>query len=366
MKVLYIVSTLGKSGPTNQLYNIIENLDKSKFTPHILTLSPEPKHSYINRFQNIQVEIESLNLSRVKGMLVGASLLKEKVKAISPQIIHTQGLRADELSAKCLSNYKRVATLRNYPFEDYMMKFNYIKGTFMARKHIKAIRNLPKVIACSRSLAELFSENQNILMNYIQNGVNQSKFYEISLEEKRRLKQELGIDQNKRCFITVGSLIERKDPLTLIKAFNQVDDYLLIIGDGPLYEECKNQSNKNIIYIGNTDEVNKYLNISDYFVSASLSEGLPNTVIEALAVGLPILLSDIPQHREILDFNSDAGLLFSFKNEKELLLKIEKIKSLEYTKQTLASKKIINNHLDAKIMSRKYQKLYCEMVNVNV
>ena len=73
-KILYIVSSLKKSGPTNQLSYIIKYLDKSKFSPTVLTLSAEPDDSMMEYFQNeLDVKIDSLKLSRVQGILKGVS-----------------------------------------------------------------------------------------------------------------------------------------------------------------------------------------------------------------------------------------------------------------------------------------------------
>ena len=50
IKILYVVSTLRQSGPTNQLKGIISNLDKRKYEALVLTLSPEPKKTLVDNF----------------------------------------------------------------------------------------------------------------------------------------------------------------------------------------------------------------------------------------------------------------------------------------------------------------------------
>ena len=49
-KILYVVSTLQQSGPTEQLYNVIQHLDKRVFEPHLITLSKEPADSRWNAY----------------------------------------------------------------------------------------------------------------------------------------------------------------------------------------------------------------------------------------------------------------------------------------------------------------------------
>ena len=79
-KILYLVSTLGSSGPTNQLSYIVKYLDRSIFEPLILTLSHEPEASAIKYFQNVlEVRVESLGLSRMRGMLSGSAKVKHYI-----------------------------------------------------------------------------------------------------------------------------------------------------------------------------------------------------------------------------------------------------------------------------------------------
>ncbi|WP_340002302.1 glycosyltransferase family 4 protein [Oceanobacillus sp. FSL K6-0127] len=368
IKVLYIVSTLANTGPTNQLFNIVTNLDKDTFNPIILTLSPESEDSQLERFINANIEVDSLNLSRFKGMLKGSHYLRRKVEELDPTLVHTQGLRADTLAARNLKQYKKVTTLRNYPFHDYPMKFGKVKGLIMAYSHIKAFKYFDSPITCSESLASLLETKIKERYKFIQNGVDINHYTFPTFENKESMRKKIKIPLNKKVFITVGSLISRKDPLTVIKAFIQSKAFdnsiLLIIGDGPLKKECQEVAKDytNIIFTGQVEDVKDYLTASDYFVSASLSEGLPNTVLEALSVGLPCCLSNIEQHREILKLNKNAGILIETKSISEFAQSFSFIQEKDYNLVTSSARNIIIDHLSANIMSRKYQDLYKKLV----
>lgn len=368
MKILYIVSTLANSGPTNQLYNIVTNLNRDIYEPSILTLSPERTDTQILDFLNAGITVESLNLSRVKGIYRAPLDLKEKLKQINPSVVHTQGIRADTLSAKHIKNYNKVCTLRNYPYEDYLMKFGWIKGNIMAKQHMKSIEKIGQAVACSQSLAEIFKSNHNLSLNYIQNGVNTNLYTKSSEEEKIFYRKKLNLPLNKKLFISVGALIKRKDPLTIINAFNNINNKedigLIIVGDGVLKQQCKETSgaNKEIYFTGQIDHVDEYLKAADYFISSSLSEGLPNTVLEALSVGLPCLLSNINQHKEILNLREDAGVLVEKGDIEGFTKAIKKMKNQNYDKLSDSARSIIDSHLSAEIMSKKYQDLYQQLV----
>lgn len=67
-KILYVVSTLRRGGPTNQLFGLLKNLDRSIFYPIILTLSRVEDLEIKDKFINIGIEIESLGFSKLESM----------------------------------------------------------------------------------------------------------------------------------------------------------------------------------------------------------------------------------------------------------------------------------------------------------
>ena len=83
LKILYIVSTLKSGGPTNQLFNIIKNLDRHIFKPIVLTLSSEPKESKWRDYESLGIEMYSFNLSRIEGFFFLESRLKNLIKKIA-------------------------------------------------------------------------------------------------------------------------------------------------------------------------------------------------------------------------------------------------------------------------------------------
>ncbi|WP_162985760.1 glycosyltransferase family 4 protein [Virgibacillus sp. Bac330] len=368
MKVLYIVSTLKRTGPTNQLFNIVKNLDAVNFDCAIITLSPEPQDSMLQEFLRHGLTVKSLNLTRVKGVFIAGRKIQNEISKLDPDIIHTQGIRADEIAVNYLKDFKVVSTIRNYPFEDYVMKFGRIKGYLMAKKHFKVIKKSIKPILCSYTLKEKFLNEHGLEIDVIQNGVDTFQFKKASLVEKARLRKKFGISQDKRVFISVGSFIKRKSPELIINEFLRLSEeencILIMVGDGNLLEKCKEaaKGRNDIIFTGSTSDVGDYLRLSDFYITASKSEGLPNTVLESLATEVPVLLSNIGPHKEILNYNSKAGYLFTENNLSKLLKKLNKLTGDEYTAMQKAAANIIKENLSGKAMSNKYQALYKRMV----
>ncbi|PMP01117.1 hypothetical protein BCS95_15030 [Vibrio breoganii] len=358
-KILYIVSTLSQSGPTNQLLNIIRNLDLEYFEPIVLTLSSEPTESLKYKYDELNIKVVTLALNRIEGIFKSKALLIDKIHEIQPSIIHTQGLRADSLLSKINLDIPWLMTSRNYPYEDYPMKFGQLKGRLMAYIHLAAMVRCNNVIACSKTISNALVKH-NIKAYSIQNGVDNEAVAsgaDINLPELER-----------PIFISVGSLIPRKNMDFIIDAFNVYSKNhsgsLIILGNGPEFNRLKKKANSQKVFMqGSVSNVIRYLSHSDYFLSSSLSEGLPNTVLEGLNAGLPSLLSDIPSHKEIAMETPSCVSIFKLNNGVEALAEnLASVKELLPEVSHENAKILARTVFSASSMSNKYQSLYKELI----
>ena len=164
----------------------------------------------------------------------------------------------------------------------------------------------------------------------------------------------------KKRIIYVGSLTKLKNANFLIDSFiklNQESKYeLILVGDGPLADYIKKLKNESIILTGNVEDVSKYLIKSHIFISASTSEGLPMAVIEAMSYGLPVLLSDIPSHEEVVNSNK-IGYTFENNNFIDFRKKLGLILK-NYNEIALNSFKLSEKLFNAKEMGKNYEQLY--------
>lgn len=370
MKVLYIVSTLRRCGPTRQLHNLVKYLHRERLSPSILTLSPEPKDSMLPQFQELGIPICSLGLSRIKGVVFGPKAAKRYIADHKAEIIHSQGIRADMFSARYFKGTKRVATLRNYPYQDYIMKFGKLRGVYMAHKHLRALRQIDYPVVCSQSNFKLLRNKHGLKFEVIQNGVDGVFAADSSIAHKSNMRKKLGLSVDGRIFVSVGALIARKDPITLIKAFLRSgvhkNDSLIMIGDGRLRAKCERIAGGNpyIRFTGQVSNVHEYLQAANFFISAAFSEGLPNAVLEALSIGLPVCLSDIGPHSEILNFDRKAGIIATVDNTSALANGINELIEMDYESMSKAAIGIVHNHLSAQKMAEKYQDMYEKLTQV--
>lgn len=368
-KILYLQSRLRSGGPSNQLSYIIKHLNKDKFEPVIVTISPEKRETARPLFESWGIPIHCLGMGRIEGVLRSKEPLRNIVDDLNPDLVHSQGWRPDLLSAYHLSGLPRVATVRNHAYQDYVMKFGSVRGRIMAWSHLQALKQVDEPVGCSRSVAEYLRSCNVQNASYIQNGVDRNQFHPVNKDNQTKLRNKLELPQNCKVLVSVGHLRKRKDPITVLKGYScseaSKDSTLIMIGEGPLRSECEavaRSSNKDIRFTGRVENVHEYLQCADMFISASRSEGLPNTVMEASSTALPLVLSNIKPHVEIIDINREAGSLFSVGKPEEMAIKLDKTLSNLDNQPSGASLAIAKKVLNARRMSGEYQNIYSNII----
>jgi glycosyltransferase involved in cell wall biosynthesis len=368
--IVYLVSTLKRTGPTAQLYNIIKNLDKKNYRAHVITLSPEPSESRWQSYSELGIKVYSLSLSRMAGLLLSHRRLLRLLNEIRPDIIHTQGIRADILASSLSMSLPKLCTIRNIPQDDYGMTYGQIKGHLMVWQHVKAMRRMTRCVGVSDAVTENLMDCFKLPNTVsIKNGVDTDIYYPVSNSNKANMRKKLELPATGKIWLVSGHLSSRKDPLFLLKAWKSQfggdqSNHLVFVGDGPLMQECLLECKGviNIHLVGRVADVASYLQASDYFVSSSKAEGLPNAVLEALACGLPVLLSDIHPHLEIWEMSRGIGKVYALNDENSFTRAILDIEKKDYDAMSRAACGLINNHLSAALMSSSYQRLYSELL----
>jgi glycosyltransferase involved in cell wall biosynthesis len=214
---------------------------------------------------------------------------------------------------------------------------------FIKKKIFTSILKLSdRVIVNSIKFKNELKVKFKINSEYIYNPLNYEQIKKLSKTKinKQSFKKTLKI-------ITVGRLVEQKNQITLLKAINHIKNKmnleLLIIGEGKdkekLSQFIKDNKLDKIVKLKNyIKNPYPYILSSDIFVLSSLFEGLPNVLLEAIALKTFVISSNCPTGpAEILD-NGRGGLLFKMKNYKDLANKI-----LFFKSNTLICKKKIQH-----------------------
>ncbi len=168
-----------------------------------------------------------------------------------------------------------------------------------------------------------------IIGNGSTNGIDTGFFRaELFSEEKNlSLRNELGISRNDFVFIFVGRLVKDKGINELVAAFKKLDRpdvKLLLVGPyetelDPLAPETLREieNNSDIITVGYQKDVRPYFAISDALAFPSYREGFPNVVLQALAMEVPVIVTDINGCNEIVE-DGHNGIIVPPKRVEEL------------------------------------------------
>lgn len=140
-------------------------------------------------------------------------------------------------------------------------------------------------------------------------GIDLDKFKECSSTEMERKKQELDIPVNNLVLLSIGELSERKNHRVVIEALRKLKEInvtYIICGQGALLNELKMLAAKynlenNVKFLGFRRDINEICNIADIFIFPSLQEGLPVSIMEAMACGLPVIGSKIRGNTDLID-----------------------------------------------------------------
>lgn len=363
IKIMYVMTSCRKCGPTQQTLNIIKNLDRNVFDPVLVTIYEESGESrlkdflpYVTKHYKVLMSKKSIILGRNKKM-------RDFLLSQNPDIIHSVGVFPDYLISS-IGFKKHIFTLRNFIYDDYPDKYGKIRGHILARMQIKAIGRANTVVTCSKSLQKIYDEKLGIKTECIQNGVSIKKYSSISKIEKDKRRKKLGLSTDDFVWVYSGQFIGRKNIPFMIDGFLKVcknNDKLLLLGDGDDFDKIKEKykNKNNLLFMGNVNDVAYYLGVGDVYVSASKSEGLPNSVLEAMSCGLPVLLSDIQQHKELLINGVESGgVTFALNNASDYMKKMNAMRRADTILVGRKARENVLANFSARKLSQKYQELY--------
>ncbi len=213
----------------------------------------------------------------------------------------------------------------------------------------------------------------------IPNGVDGKKFKtqneKFKIEEMERIRGELGLEKEDTVLVTTSRLVEKNAVKDIIDALTFLPENvkLLIIGTGSLEQSLKSNVKSQMLesrvrFLGflSHDEIPRYLWASDIFIRPSLSEGMGNSFIEAMAAGLPVIATPVGG---IVDFLKDGetGLFCEVGNPKSIAQKVEKLmkdrESREYIIQTAS--RMVNERYDWSLIAGQMQRDVFDKVILN-
>ena len=328
--------------------------------------------------ENEGIVMEAINMSRKITPFQDLKSLWEMwnfLRKEKPQIVHTHTPKAGiigMLAARLAGVPYRLHTVAGLPL---------IEATGTKRKILNFVEKLTyssatRVYPNSKGLYDFILQNNftqsnklKIIANGSSNGINTAFFSpaQVSEIEKVALREKLNIQPDDFVFVFVGRIVSDKGINELIKAFSQLQTAenneqigikLLLVGGlesdlDPLNPETLAEINQNrdIISVGFQQDVRPFFAISDALAFPSYREGFPNVVMQAGAMGLPSIVSDINGCNEII-VEGENGLIIPSKNVeklKEKMLTLARDKNL-YIKLKENSRRMIENRYEQSVV----------------
>ena len=339
-KVLHIITRLDKGGSAENTFLTVKGLDKEKYDVTLMSGPVEDADQerrtqveecgirYIHLpvlVRNIHLVYDFIALCRIYRFLA-----KEKF-----DVVHTHTSKAGLLGrfAARLAGISRVVhTPHGHIFYGY---FGRLKTKMFIRLEKLASRVTNRIVALTdREKSDYIThkivrEGKCIV---IHSGIELDRYRELTLEEKNKLKKEIGIPEDALVVGTVGRLVPVKGPEFMLKASQYIipespETHFIFAGDGPLKEGLQTLAketgtDKNIIFLGWREDVPRILSLFDVLLLPSLNEGMGRVLAEAMALGKPIVASNAGGIPDLV-IHGKNGFLVPPQNPEELAKHIQ-------------------------------------------
>ncbi|MET0106812.1 MAG: TIGR03088 family PEP-CTERM/XrtA system glycosyltransferase [Sedimenticola sp.] len=372
--IAHVIHRLDFGGLENGLINLVNRIPQKEYRHAIICLTDYTEFS--KRITNPNVSLYALHKDEGKSLVIYYRLYK-LFRNLNPDIVHTRNLSALEASVVAAFSGVKGRVHGEHGRDSYD-----IDGTnrryLLLRKACKPFIN--RFIPLSKDLEEWLETLVQVprkKIRQIYNGVDSDKFFPVDFKPLS-LPSEIATDDNAFILGTVGRIQEVKDQLTLVKAVallvSNNKEYrkavrLIIVGDGPMMQELldlvENLGIKEITWVtGSRNDIPELLQSMDLFVLPSKAEGISNTILEAMACGLPILATKVGGNEELVE-QGDTGELVPPENPQAMMNAIEgyllnKDQRLEHGK---AGRQRVEKMFSMDSMVGSYLSVYNELIS---
>lgn len=355
MKILFYIESLRSGGKERRLVELIKGLKKS-YQGIEMEIVLTKKDIHYNEIYETGIKIHYTIRKRLKkDPRIFFQFLKIS-KQFMPDIVHVWGSMV-AVYAIPTKVFLKIPIINNQITDSPLSK---VRGLF---SHKLSFAFSDKIIANSMAGLKAYhtSPTKGLV---IYNGFDFSRIN--NLATKENIRKQFMI-KTKFVVGMVASFSIMKDYTSYVKAANSIlekrqDVSFLCIGSGDdsAYKKMVVPKNKDkILFIGSQQNVESIMNICDIGVLASFSEGISNSIMEFMALSIPVVASGEGGTKELI-INGESGFLVDSNNEKALSEKITLLLDNEELRKTMGekSKVIIENDFEISKMIKKFHNEY--------
>lgn len=316
IRILHVLDSLGRGGLENGLVNLVTRLNAGRFEHIVCTI-----RALGDNAQRIAGRAQVMCLQRTQASSrFQIPALARVIGEVRPDVVHSRNWPAIE--AVFAARWARCCPVIH---SEHGLDAAWAAGEPWRRTLIRraAFSLAHRVLTVSGQLRDLHAERTGFpaaKITVLHNGVDVERFSP-DAEARARVRAELGLSKNELCIGCVGNLFPVKDHATLLAGVAAMAGEvagawrLLVMGEGPERRKLESLAESNpqlrgkVVFLGSTSRVPELLQALDIYALTSITEGICNSLLEAMASGLPVVATAAGGNPEVV-VDGECGLLF--------------------------------------------------------
>jgi sugar transferase (PEP-CTERM/EpsH1 system associated) len=369
LRVLHVLNRLATGGTELVVLKLVEGLKKEIFEHRFAALrGMDPG------FNEMEIPGGTLLLDGKEdsGFEFLILRLAHIMRAYRPHIVHSRNWGAIEAIPAA-----RLARVPVAIHSEHGYELDMLAGLPQRRRIFRraAYGMADAVFAVTRELRDFHARQAWVSperIRVIYNGVDAQRFRPRP-DERIALRKRFALPEKRFIVGTVGRTVTIKDHPTLLRAVESIvlkgiDAHALLIGSGPELERNQQIAKDSatlagrVTFVGSCNDVPELLNAMDAFALTSISEGMSNTLLEALATGLPVVATNVGGNPEVI-IDAESGWLFPPRDSEALASRLMLLALDENLREraSVAGRRRIMERFSAGRMLNDYSNLYLEL-----
>jgi glycosyltransferase involved in cell wall biosynthesis len=324
IKVLYLLNHAGKAGTERYVYSLAERLN-GRFIKAFFAYNEEGL--LVERMQGLGVETHRIEMKHPFD-LKAAWQLGRLCRKLGIDVIHTQFLRENYISMLSRIFNPKVGVIYTNHF---IMRNNLVTRMF---NRLLSPLQFAVIAVCNRGRDMMISNGvDGRKISVVFNGVDPDFWGE---EEPSTMRDELGIGNDEFVMLCGSRFAHDKghrflvDSMAVLKTIAERKFKCVLANDGPLLEEVKQQAERlglqeDIIFTGFRKDIKNLIYGSDLYINSSEHEALSFAIIEVLAAGLPVIATDMGGNGDIINPETNCGVLVRYNDARGLAEAVKRI-----------------------------------------
>ncbi|MFS0864974.1 glycosyltransferase family 4 protein [Fredinandcohnia sp. 179-A 10B2 NHS] len=357
IKILHVTDSLDKGGLEEVIYNLVKNTNDDVFDVRVAYFRGGDVSDRLKQKGFICYEIKESSTKKARVNNLAKLIDDERI-----DIIQTHFCLDGMLAAK-KAKVKLIETTHN-TYQFFVNPWGKIKYSFYLNLADRIVSVSESVNRFNKKHFLIFNKNNCIS---IRNSIDSERLIQTN-RDRNEIKKELGLPQDSIIISTLSRIDVQKGLEYFIEVAKRLNKeyknlYFLIPGTGDAEYTAKlkgiAQTEENILFLGHVEKVNELFKVMDIYVMSSLWEGAPLTLLEAMAYGKAVVVTDVGNTAEVIDDRRN-GFLVTMKDIDAMVSKIKTLLNDENLKKEMEKNAAedFQKHFSNEIMIEKYKNLY--------